>query len=133
MVTTPTRNYTASDHESFFDDIAYPVGKKVLARTNGLIPDPTQGPGVAVSCLFSTGVPTPLSFTYSGGFEEQPMVSEGDGDGTVNENSLAVCEQWKGNNQGHTVDTKVFKGIEHAAMITNATVIAEVRAILEAR
>ena len=132
LVTSPKRNYTAADYDAFFDDVGYSVAKKVYARTSALIPDPSQGPGVSVTCLYSTGMSTPLSFTYSGGFDEQPKEHDGDGDGTVNENSLAVCEQWKTSNQEQSVVTKVFHGIDHTGMITNASVIGEVTSILRA-
>merc|ERR1719163_2146240 len=107
LVTTPSRNYTAADYDAFFTDVGYPVGKIVYARTSQLLPDPSKGPGVPVSCLYSTGLRTPASFEYAGSFEDQPKEVDGDGDGTVNERSLAVCEQWKGTQQ-EPVQTRVF-------------------------
>jgi lysophospholipase-3 len=63
FVTTPGRNYTVNDYDSFFDDIGYAVGKLVRPRVHSLM-SPFTAPGVPVHCLYSTGVPTPFSFTY---------------------------------------------------------------------
>jgi len=130
IVRTDKRNYTAADYEDFFDDIGYSVGKLVLPRVLKLIPDPLTGPGVPVTCMYSHGVKTPAQFVYKDDFDTTPEEIDGDGDGTVNIDSLSVCAQWA-STQNETVSTMTFDGVDHTGMITNATSIASVVKILK--
>lgn len=127
LVTTPERNYTAQDYDAFFEDIGFPAGRKLLRRVAGLTgPTLAQHPGVKVFCLYSYNVPTPESFVYGpGGFENQPQVVAGDGDGSVNEWSLQVCEHWANHSLGKEfpVQTMKFPGIQHGAMIQDDQVV----------
>lgn len=121
VVRTDAKNYTVADYASFFADVGFPEGVAVHERVLSLIPDPASAPGVAVECFYSTGVDTPFTFYYAGGdFDTDPVVTMADGDGTVNVDSLRVCEQW----EGATVTT--FVGVDHSDMIMNATVVAAV-------
>ena len=127
VVRTDARNYTVADYDQFFQDVGFPEGVAVHERVAALIPDPAVGPGVPVSCIYSTGVDTPLRMYYKAGdFDKDPVVENGDGDGTVNVGSLKICERWRTNNGGFPVDVQTFKGIKHSDMIMNATVIAAV-------
>jgi len=126
LVSTPSRNYTAQDYTAFFDDIKFPAGKKLSARTAGLT-SKLVAPGVDVLCLYSTGVPTGLSFKYGTDFDKQPEILNGDGDGTVNEESLKLCERWaEAGAQTRPVRTQKFSNIAHSDMIMNAEVLSVV-------
>jgi len=56
-------------------------------------------PGLPVHFVISSGVATPISFEYRGpffsGYKRPPVhVEQGDGDGTVNHESLTAFERW---------------------------------------
>ncbi|CAE8705101.1 unnamed protein product [Polarella glacialis] len=130
LVSTPSRNYTAADFEEFLGDIGYgAVGRQLWRRvanlTSALMP-----PGVPVTCMYSLGVKTPARFSYGpGGFNLQPQVEEGDGDGTVNDLSLRLCERWaEGNSAAKVVR---FSGITHSGMLTDDRVLQSLLKELE--
>lgn len=133
LVSTPARNYTAQDYDAFFEDIGYPQGVRLMKRVVGLTASKLQQhPGVTVSCFYSLGVPTPERFVYGSSFDEQPQVVNGDGDGTVNEWSLKICEAWAQQPQAEqfAVSRKVFSGISHSAMIMEQEVLKALLGVL---
>jgi len=127
LVSTPSRNYTAQDYAAFFDDIGFPAGKKLNQRTTGLT-SKVEAPGVDVLCLYSLGVDTALSFKYdTAGFDKQPEIFNGDGDGTVNDLSLKLCERWaEPGAQTRPVRSQKFSKILHADMIMKDEVLSVV-------
>lgn len=130
LVTTPTANYTASDTDSFFQAINYPVGSIVHKRVAELLPHPETGPGVEAVCLYSSGVDTIVSFNYTdGNFDKTPKSTLGDGDGTVNLRSLRVCDGWN-STQDAEASIQTFSKISHSDMIMDMKVINAVLEIL---
>ena len=67
---------------------------------------------------------TPLTFIYGPGQfpDTDPTVVYGDGDGTVNINSLKSCEQWK-TKQTYPVYSRQVLHVEHVSMAKNQEVI----------
>mmetsp|Transcript_77305 Transcript_77305/g.231925 ORF Transcript_77305/g.231925 Transcript_77305/m.231925 type:complete len:221 (-) Transcript_77305:57-719(-) len=125
LAKTSTANYTADDYAKFFADIGYPVGSVVHKRVMGLLPHPEEGPGVPVLCMYSTGVDTPLSFDYGDGdWANDPTVTMGDGDGTVNVRSLRVCERWNAT-QAEPVRVLTYSGVTHSDMLKDTRVLQE--------
>ena len=105
------------------------VGALVHERVRRLLGNTSAArPGVHVSCLYSLGVRTPLSFEYAaeGAWDATPRTHTGDGDGTVNARSLRVCEHWR----GEQVQVKTFRGVTHEQMLTDASVLAELLSIV---
>merc|ERR1711865_356536 len=116
----------AQDYASFFDDIGYSAGKKLNKRT-AMLTSAVEAPGVDVLCLYSTGVPTGLSFKYGTDFDKQPEILNGDGDGTVNQMSLKLCERWaEAGSQTRPVRFQKFSNIAHSDMIMKAEVLSVV-------
>ena len=64
--------------------------------------DTLKHPGVEVHCLHGINVSTPAAFKYPADTfpDTQPTVIYGNGDGTVNAESLYSCLRWKGAKQG---------------------------------
>lgn len=124
LVSTPTRNYTAMDLDAFFDDISFPAGKKLRKRIENLTSQ-ALAPGVDVVCMYSTGVPTPEQFKYdNNGFDKQPAVVVGDGDGTVNALSLQLCDRWaQGGSQTRSARVTRFSNITHSDMLIDDGVL----------
>lgn len=127
LVSTPSRNYTAQDYDAFFDDIGYKAGKKLLKRVLPLTSQ-VEAPGVDVVCMYSLGVDTPLSFTYKeGNFDNTPVAVNGDGDGTVNDLSLRLCEQWTAAGaQERSAKVMRFSKITHSGMLSDDAVLKAV-------
>ncbi|XP_014282231.1 lysosomal phospholipase A and acyltransferase [Halyomorpha halys] len=126
LVSTPDKNYTINNVESFFNDINYPIGWKMFLNekdfTKKLVP-----PGVEVHCLYGVGVSTIKQLIYkSNKFPDQPLFVYEDGDGTVNIRSLEVCKDWL-TKQKQEVHTQGFDGSDHMAILKDVRVINYIR------
>jgi len=131
IVTTPSRNYSAQDYTSFFRDIGYESGLKIYEQVAKLPNTAMPAPGVQMRCLYSTGVDTPMGFHYPQGFDERdPIIRNGDGDGTVPLESLKLCERWAADGSGKPFSSKVFHGFSHSDILKAPEVIAEVLDII---
>jgi len=123
FVSAAGRNYTAQNYASFFDDVGFPAGKSLYRRTGNLT-SAVDAPGVDVVCMYSLGVQTPSQFVYGqNGFDKQPSVVNSDGDGTVNDWSLHLCERWSSGMQKQSARVQRFSGVEHADMLKDDAVI----------
>ena len=126
MVTTPQRNYTAWDYQALFNDIGYPRGYDMFLEvenlTGGLIP-----PNVTTYCFYGHQFPTPERLVYTKGEfpDTEPILIIGDGDGTVNLNSLQSCGRWK-NQMPYNLTMKGFSDVEHVAAIKTLEIIQQV-------
>lgn len=58
-----------------------------------------------------------------------PIVYNGDGDGTVNIRSLEYCKYWKGK-QAKDVTYKKFNNVEHMSTVSNQGVVQHVTEII---
>merc|ERR1711879_70849 len=119
-----SRNYTAQDYDLFFDDIGFTAGKKLLRRVLPLTSE-VKAPGVDVVCMYSLGVDTPLTFQYGeGGFDKTPTEINGDGDGTVYDLSLQLCDQWAASGmQTRSAKVMRFSQVTHSGMLTDDNVL----------
>lgn len=145
FLSTPQRNYTAQNYDHFFDALEFPVGKinhdNVVHLTDNLL-----FPGVDVLCVYSKGVETMAELIYDDDNDflrgEQPNRRRlGDGDGSVNLESLKLCEKWKEtesvksdndnrNNPRFKVTVKVFNGINHVDTIKSERVLEYLKTFL---
>lgn len=124
LVTTPTRNYSAQEYDAFFQDIGFPAGKKLYKRIAD-VTSAVTAPGVDVVCMYGLGVDTPDHYWYDeAGFDKQPRITKGDGDGTVNALSLQLCNRWTENGaQTRSARVMPFSKINHAGMLTDDGVL----------
>lgn len=117
LVLTDSRLYTSHDLEDFLIDIGYPQG--VVAYKNRIphLIDNITAPGVPVSIIYGHGIKTPERLFYYDGFDRQPAVMEGDGDGTVNYDSLvSVIPEWTAVD-GQQVRTTKLTDCTHSSII----------------
>lgn len=123
LVVTPL-NYTAYEMDRFLADIGFsegvvPYKTRVLPLTEEMVT-----PGVPVTCIYGKGVDTPEVLVYGeGGFDEQPEIKYGDGDGTVNLASLAALELV------HEVDslkTVEIGGVSHTSILKDEMALKEI-------
>jgi hypothetical protein len=70
-------------------------------------------PGVLVGCLYGTGLPTEVHYTYAGGgFHADPVIDRHvPGDGTVPHGVLEYCKQWE------QVAARGFEGGDHRGLL----------------
>ena len=119
LVGTPKRNYTSRDLAEFFEDIGFGEGvERYRRRILPLVEEKVVAPeGVPVTCVVGTGVKTPQMLVYrEGGFDQPPEIVYGDGDGTVNlESLLALSSNNDGN--GETVKVVEVKGVSHSDVL----------------
>lgn len=128
FVYTPTANYTLRDYHRFFQDIGFEDGWFMRQDTQGLV-EALVPPGVELHCLYGTGVPTPNSFYYENFPDRDPKICFGDGDGTVNLESVLQCQAWQ-SRQEHKVSLQELPGSEHIEMLANATTLAYLKRVL---
>jgi lysophospholipase-3 len=135
LVTTPDRSYTASDYQQLFFDIGLTDG---FAMYQGIenINRGFPSPNVPTHCFYGMGIDTLHSFHYASPFPEgaddDPQVTMGDGDGSVNLRSSQVCLRWANNNGGRLFKSMVFDSVEHGEMLRNKDVLWEIERIVGA-
>ncbi|XP_034061756.1 phospholipase A2 group XV [Gymnodraco acuticeps] len=129
LVQTPTTNYTVLDYQRLYKDIDFEDGWMMRQDTEPLVAD-FRPPGVAVHCLYGSGIPTQASFQYTDKFPDvEPTVVMSDGDGTVNLQSATQCGRWVGG-QKQPVMLKELDGNEHVDMLLNFTTVAYIKDVL---
>lgn len=126
LITTPQRNYTAWDYYDLFNDINFPRGYEMFqdfgTLTGGLTP-----PNVTTFAFYGYQYPTPERYVYTAGEfpDTEPIEIMGDGDGTVNINSLEACKVWSGQ-MSYNLTMAKFPDVEHVNAIKNADIIQHV-------
>ncbi|XP_065841022.1 lysosomal phospholipase A and acyltransferase-like [Oscarella lobularis] len=130
IVVTSTKNYTVNDYEAFFADIDFPIGFDVWKNVSNV----TQSlafPDVTLHCIYGANVSTVAQVVYAAGDfpNGDPTSLYGNGDGTVNEESLVLCNNWKGD-ASHDVTTRIFPNINHFDMVSDLSVIDYVKTIV---
>lgn len=134
LVVTPNSSYSSFDISRFLQDIGYPQGvhpyeTRILPLVEKLV-----APRVLVTCIVGNGVPTPETLYYDErGFDEQPEILYGDGDGTVNMVSLLALEdEWR-DEENQKLKVIKLAGITHTDILKDdkslAQIIDEINAI----
>lgn len=128
LVSTPSANYTVKDYERFFKDMGFEDGWDMRQDTEPLV-QALQAPGVPVHCLYGTGIPTEMGYHYGTFPDSEPVVVNGEGDGTVNMLSAVQCKRWSAE-QKQPVYLKELPGNEHVAMLLNYTTVTYIKGVL---
>lgn len=123
LVRNRQKLYTVNDYQQFFRDIDYPTGYEMWLDVKNLTSHMTP-PGVEVHCLHGNAVTTIEQLDYQvGDFPDaKPRVFYGDGDGTVNLNSLQACITWA-DKQKQPFHYKNFSTIDHMTILSDDRVI----------
>ncbi|MQL69316.1 hypothetical protein Taro_001607 [Colocasia esculenta] len=122
LAVTPERNYSAMELLQFLSDVGFseavrPYQSRILPMIARLDP-----PGVPVTCVSGTGVPTREMLVYGDGFGRDPEVVLGDGDGTVNMESLVAAEAaWVGVEGQPLTVVKVAKATHGSILLEEET------------
>lgn len=119
LVITPNGNYSAYDVPNFLRDIGFTQG--VCPYETRILPllEEVRAPQVPITCVIGSGVKTPETLFYDAkGFDKQPFIAWGDGDGTVNMLSLVAIEsQWK-DEKNQTISIVKLDGISHTGVLS---------------
>ena len=123
LLSTPTRNYTAKDYSALFNDIGYPQGYEKYTGISE-INDHFPAPGVPVYCFYGVDLPTREKFRYDKGFNSDPTVTMGTGDGMVNIRSSQVCHNLK------PTQIRTYTGVDHLNILKDTKLLRDVESVV---
>ena len=126
LITTPQRSYTAWDYRDLFTDINFPRGYDMFldfGNLTGYLPPPN----ITTFAFYGYKVPTPERFVFTEGEfpDTEPNQIFGDGDGTVNINSLESCSVWR-TQMTYNLTMEKFANVEHVAALKDDDIIQRV-------
>lgn len=135
IVETKTKKYSISNYEELFNDIDYRVGFEMWTDVKNITWQ-LEAPGVEVYCIHGNGSETISKLIYNENKfpDDNPdRIEYGNGDGTVNIESLSACNRWRyqqkqpvhylpKNNFDHMkvlYDEQILKHVEYAARLND--------------
>lgn len=131
LVITPNATYTAGDILRFLEDIGCTQGVRRYAERILPLVERLEAPHVPVTCLVGSGVKTAETLVYGEkGFDKQPEMVYGDGDGTVNMESLVAPERVWGGHKNQTVKVFKFPGVSHTGILQDKGAIERVLSLV---
>lgn len=125
LVVTSTNYYTARDIPRFLEDIGsperiYPYESRILPLSGDLAA-PTEVP---VTCIIGSDVKTAETLFYGeNGFDKQPEIEYGDGDGTVNMISLLALESEWADNRNQSLKVIKIPGVSHTSILKDVVAL----------
>ncbi|GJN30776.1 hypothetical protein PR202_gb19113 [Eleusine coracana subsp. coracana] len=131
LVVTAIETYTARDVAAFLEDIGFAEGVRPYVTRVLPIWRDLPAPLVPVTSVIGVGVATPETFVFrtEEGFEGEPEVVYGDGDGTINIVSLVAVDEWAGV-QGQVLKVLRLPGVHHTSFFADdfalTSVVAEI-------
>lgn len=127
LVITPNATYSAHDIAQFLNDIGFPRGVHPYKSRILPLTEKYAAPGVPITCIIGSGVRTPETLFYrANGFDEQPEVVYGDGDGTVNMVSLLGLESLLSDKNNQPVKVITIRGVSHTSILSNDAALDEI-------
>ncbi|XP_002283444.2 lecithin-cholesterol acyltransferase-like 1 [Vitis vinifera] len=114
---TLNATYTANDVVQFLNDIGFSGG--IHPYQSRIVPllERLPAPAVPVTCIFGSGVKTAETLFYDeSGFDKQPEIVYGDGDGTVNMVSLEALQLEWADQQNQPLKTIRIEGASHISI-----------------
>ena len=124
IISTPVRNYTASDYQEIFNAIGYTNGYQMYLGTED-INNGYPAPNVTVHCVVGTGLRTPVRLAYPTGNISNPSSARivyGLGDGLVEDRATRVCLRWQ-NMQQYNFTYQPVPNVKHASLLNDITVL----------
>jgi lysophospholipase-3 len=126
LVKTTMKSYTAPSYQHLYNAINYPTGWKMYQPTLAINAG-YRNPDVPTYCIYGTGKKTAEQYVYN---KDSPQglpqtIKYGEGDGTVNLESLEVCHRW-------TKNVDKFVGLDHTSILTSDRSLKRIYAIANA-
>lgn len=116
LVQAPDMNYTLKNLDLLFDRTKLLDQRDMWHDTKDIAFNLTA-PGVEVWCLYGNETATPTKIVYDKDFESGKYHIElGDGDGTVNLDSLEACQHFR-EQQKQPVHVVAFQGLDHIQIL----------------
>lgn len=132
LVITPGATYSAYDIAQFLVDIGFsegvvPYNTRILPLVNNLV-----APQVDITCIIGSGVRTAETLFYGeNGFDKQPEILYGDGDGTVNMVSLMALEnEWAGK-KNQSVKVIKIPDVSHTSILEEDVALDEIVKVIQ--
>ncbi|KAH9528645.1 hypothetical protein DERF_002567 [Dermatophagoides farinae] len=125
LVETKQRKYSIKNYQQLFHDIDYNVGYNMWLDVRNITYDLTA-PGVEVYCIHGIGHDTINKLIYDKNQfpDQQPdRIEYGDGDGTVNEESLSACKHWH-HKQKQPVHYLPIHDMDHMRLLSDQNIMA---------
>ncbi|KAA8528446.1 hypothetical protein F0562_035801 [Nyssa sinensis] len=127
LVVTPNATYSANDIAKFLNDIGFPQGVRPYKSRILPLVEQLVAPEVPVTCIIGSGVRTPETLFYGkSGFDQQPEVVYGDGDGTVNMVSLLALESERDSEKNQTIKVIEIRGVSHTSILKEDAALSEI-------
>lgn len=112
LIETPDKNYTLNNLDELFEEANLLDQREMWHDTRNITMN-LRAPNVELWCLYGTKVDTPTKVIYKDKFSTNKYEEiQGDGDGTVNLESLRACEDFA-NQQEKPVYTRMFPNVDH--------------------
>ncbi|CAL8070176.1 unnamed protein product [Calicophoron daubneyi] len=126
LIRAPKANYSAHDYKKLFHDIHHDIGYEIWRNTTMDMDTLSEPTGVDnMYCIYSSELSTTEELRYSkptgsgASFPDQmPDLTFGDGDGTVNLQSLEFCKKWTNAKHVHILG-KSHNGILGSSKLHN--------------
>ena len=131
---TKTRSYGINDVDKFLKDVGFPEGaamRKHMVNSTALM---ATTPGIPIQCFYGmikkSTVET-LEYEDDADFPGKPSnMVMGDGDGTVNLESLRLCGAFQ-SKQKEAISVKVIPGVDHTGLISEKSVMSDIGKLVE--
>lgn len=130
LVETPSRVYTMSQLQTFFEDLGNPIAWEMRKDTMQYSINYSP-PDVELHCLYGNGLDTVERLRYSKDslVDKNPKLIMGRGDGTVNERSLRGCHHWSGYQEAF-IDNVELNGVDHMAILSHRDVLSYIESVV---
>lgn len=127
LVITPNASYSANEIAQFLENIGFSGGiHPYKSRILPLI-EKTIAPEIPITCIIGSGVRTAETLLYRrNGYDEQPEIVYGDGDGTVNMASLLALESLWTENKNQYVKVIRIGGVSHTSILKQDIALDEI-------
>ncbi|RWS28691.1 group XV phospholipase A2-like protein [Leptotrombidium deliense] len=124
IITTGKMNYTVANFDQFFKDINYTTGYNMWLDVRNLTYD-LKHPRVELHCLHGDGISTMEYLEYKNSTfpNQQPKITYGDGDGTVNIRSLRGCLKWNSTHPAKPFYYANFTNVEHMSIMGSPPIV----------
>lgn len=128
---TKSRSYTINDIDDFLKDVGFPEGaimRKHIVNSTALM---ASYPGVPIHCFYGVIEDSTVeTLEYDGDFPDKPSnLIMGDGDGTVNYESLKLCGHFS-TKQSQQVTVTEVPNVDHTAIISDQSVMSKIGQLL---
>jgi lysophospholipase-3 len=130
---TPYKTYTVADMDDFLRNVGIPRAvqmRRAITNSSSMM---KKSPGVPIYCFHGHIAESTMDHVVFGssGFPDNPYsVVNGGGDGTVNEESLRLCETFAAL-QKQPVKMTVVEGVNHGGVLGDAGVLTAIDALLK--